>query len=154
MRCSVCLIVHIMFCSGATHKFFPFMSRLGELSFLGKLWTLPARYSLDRITANLSSLITVCLFASPFPCAEPELCWQVSSDSDWTPAAHSSVCPSLSSLLAPDHISRLRLRPGQCWCQWWAGSEDAGKSHTTTHLTAHPSQWQCHKQGWGEFFTN
>ena len=44
-----------------------------KLSFLGKFWTLQDRYSLDNITANLSSLITVCLFASPFPLAEPEL---------------------------------------------------------------------------------
>ena len=105
--------------------------------------TLQSRHSL---TASQQSFQPFNLsFASPFP--EPELCWQVSSDSDWTPAAHSGVCPSLSSPLISSHGSGsgrasaglMVGRVGGCW-----------ESHTTAHLTALPTICLCHKRGWGE----
>lgn len=141
MRCSVCLV--IMFCSKATHKLFQFNKAVAKAQrFFRMFGTLQSRHSL---TASQQSLISVLLPLSL------SWAWAVLASVFWQWLDTSCPLGCLPiSLLAPDLISRLRLRPGQSWCQWWAGSEDAGESHTTTHLTAHPTICLCHKRGWGE----
>ena len=127
-----CLV--IVFCSEATHKFWLFIRQLRKLKVSSECL---GHYNLVIHSLHHSNLFN--LLISVLLPLSLSWAWAVLASVFWQWLDTSCPLGCLPiSLLAPDLISRLRLRPGQCWVNGGPGRRMLGVTHhSTSHSPPH-----------------